>query len=226
MTRAMFLVPPPAPRVRDRIEFPDLCASIDLPAQHLPTPGSSLVNPVRKRYLNLIDRTGRPRFDVSPLWNDHAAFAELTADTLAYFSATPFTHIVALDALGFVLGGALAVRAARPLVTVRKGGKVPLEACRKAIVTFEDHDGPKTMEVRRDLLPAGSRVLLVDEWIGTGAQVKHVAKMLEEDVGCVVEGVATVYCFPDDPGAMDVARRFKLFAANCLVCTYWECRCS
>ncbi|KAI8816802.1 phosphoribosyltransferase-like protein [Fimicolochytrium jonesii] len=196
-----------------------------IPARSAPTVGSSLTTPVHRAYLSLIDRTGHPRFDISPLWNNPSALNELISDIVAYFPIADFDRIVALDALGFILGGALAIRTGRPLVTVRKGGKLPLDFTRKVAVTFMDHDGEKTMEVRRDLVPPEARLLLVDEWIGTGAQVKHVAAMLKE-LECVVVGVATVYCFPDHDGAMEIARTFKLFAANCLVCTYFECRCN
>ena len=138
---------------------------------------------------------------------------------------TPYDFIVALDALGFVLGGAVANAEGKGLVTVRKGNKLPLEDDRKASVTFEDHDGEKTMEVRKDLVKVNSRILLIDEWIGTGAQIKHVTEMLEGQLGASVVGIAVAYCFPDHSGAMEIARTRNLFAANCLVCAYFLCQC-
>ena len=192
----------------------------------MPAIGSSLTMSRRtSSYLALIDQTGRPRFDVSPLWADTNAFQKLVSDIRTHFFDTPYDFIVALDALGFLLGGAVANAEGKGLVMVRKGGKLPLEDDRKASVTFEDHDGEKTMEVRKDLVKVNSRILLIDEWIGTGAQIKHVIEMLEVQLGASVVGIAVAYCFPDHPGAMEIARTRNLFAANCLVCAYFLCQC-
>ena len=91
-------------------------------------------------YLRLIDEPSGKRCDATPLFADGAAFAALVDDLLALFSDTPFDAIAGIDALGFVLGGALAVRAGCGFVAVRKGGELAVAADR---VEFVDYSGEK-----------------------------------------------------------------------------------
>ncbi|KAJ1547978.1 hypothetical protein HK405_004516 [Cladochytrium tenue] len=177
--------------------------------------GLALKTVRNKEYLHLIDRSTSPRFDISPLWADPAAFNSLVSDIVEYFPPSSFDVIVALDALGFILGGALAAHAHKGLVPLRKAGKLPLASGQLISTTFTDYDGSiKSLQARKDLLPPGMRVLLVDEWIGTGAQVKHAAEALEA-AGCALVGIACLYLYPDSEGAVDIARRYD-------VCSSWS----
>ncbi|KAI8999551.1 phosphoribosyltransferase-like protein [Hyaloraphidium curvatum] len=176
--------------------------------------------------LRLVDQSARPRYDVSPVFADASALADLCGAILARFPQEEFDAVVALDALGFVLGGAVAARAGRGLVVARKAGKLPLDASRLLrSAEFDDYDGArKSFEMRADLLPRGTRALVVDEWIGGGAQVHAVLGALE-GAGVSVAGVAVLYLHPDIEAALDVARRYPTWCANCLVCKYFLCVC-
>jgi adenine phosphoribosyltransferase len=78
-------------------------------------------------YLQLIDiQTPGPRCDVTPVFADPAAFAALVDDLAARFADTAFDAVAGIDALGFILGTALAWHAKRGFVPVRKGGKLPV----------------------------------------------------------------------------------------------------
>lgn len=105
-------------------------------------------------YLRLIDRdTTGDRCDVTPLLADHAAFSRLLDDLLGLVGDTPFEAVAAVDALGFVLGTALALRAGRRLVLVRKGGKLPVRA---DVAEFVDYTGQsKSLELRPDAVTRG-----------------------------------------------------------------------
>lgn len=189
--------------------------------------GWALSNSRKAAYLSKIDKTGRPRFDLSPLWADVEAFDALLEDIETHFVGIKIDSIVCLDALGFVLGSALAQRMKKPLILLRKGGKLPLETDRKEIISFKDYDdATKSFELRKDLIHPNDAILLVDEWIGTGAQFKAAIEMLTK-LNASIAGLAVVYCFPDEPYNLQVlAKEYNLFAANCLVCTYFECRCN
>ena len=140
-------------------------------------------------YLNRIDSdTPGPRDDVTPLFADFAAFSALLDDLAALVADVPFDVVAAIDALGFILGTGLALRCGVGLVTIRKGGKLPVDADR---VTFTDYSNQaKQLEIRHDMIRHGTRVLLVDEWIETGAPSQAAAALIERQGAQVAALVA------------------------------------
>lgn len=142
-------------------------------------------------YLSRIDtHTSGPRYDVTPLFADAAAFSAALDDLLALIGETPFEVVAGIDALGFILGAGLAMRAGKGFVPVRKGGKLPVAT---DTVAFVDYSGArKSLELRRDALSPGVRVLVVDEWIETGAQAAAAIQLVEGQGG-VVAGIATIH---------------------------------
>ena len=143
-----------------------------------------------KDYLKLVDtETPGPRYDVTPLFADRAAFAALVADILDYFPADSYDAVAGIDALGFVLGAAVAARAEKGFITIRKGGKLPVETESRTFVDYSSQE--KALEIRMDVIAAGERVLLVDEWIETGTQVSAAIELIESQGG-LVAGIATV----------------------------------
>jgi len=115
-----------------------------------------------KGYLSLIDTsTPGPRYDVMPLFADREAFAQLADDLAKPFLGSDIDAVVAIAALGFVLGTAIAERLGVGLVRARKGGKLPVETIRE---TFVDYTGEeKALELRPDAPKPGAAVLIVDE---------------------------------------------------------------
>ena len=140
-------------------------------------------------YLRLIDTSTTGRYDVTPLFADHTAFAALLADLDACFDDVDCDVVAGIDALGFILGTGLALRRGNGFVPVRKGGKLPGAAHREGLV---DYTGSrKTLELRADAIQPGMRVLIADEWIETSAQVMAAIRLIEGQGGIVV-GVATI----------------------------------
>ena len=146
-------------------------------------------------YLALIDRSKLhyKRSDVTPIFADPAAFRALVEDLVAPWSAAPegerVERVVGTDALGFVVGTALALRLGVGFVPVRKGGKLPV---RNERVAFRDYSGQeKAFELRAEPWPRGTRVLLTDEWIETGATAAAAVELIER-AGGVVVGIAAI----------------------------------
>ena len=165
-----------------------------------------------KRYLALIDTnpTGN-RNDVTPLFGNREAFAQLAADIAEPFRDAGIEKVIAVDALGFILGTAVAEVLDVGLVPVRKGGKLPVEALR---VEFVDYTHTrKALEIRPDALEPGARVLIVDEWIETGAQVRAAIELVER-LGGLVAGIATIQ--------MDTNAQTDPIRAGYRVHTVWE----
>ncbi|HKP53789.1 MAG TPA: phosphoribosyltransferase family protein [Chloroflexia bacterium] len=141
-------------------------------------------------YLQLIDtNTHGPRYDVTPLFSDHEAFTALIADLSRPFDASDFDVVAGIDALGFILGTAVALRFRKGFIPIRKGGKLPVEVDTCAFVDYTGQE--KSLELRADAIKQGTRVLIVDEWIETGAQVKAAIQLIESQGG-VIAGIAAI----------------------------------
>jgi S-methyl-5-thioribose-1-phosphate isomerase/adenine phosphoribosyltransferase len=94
-----------------------------------------------------------------------------------------FSHVVAIEARGFILGTAVANEAGCPLVMVRKPGKLPGAV---ASVTYELEYGSDTLEIQEGALPPGARVLVVDDVLATGGTLQatiDLVRLREADVG-------------------------------------------
>lgn len=97
--------------------------------------------------------------------------------------------VAGIDALGFILGTAIAIRLGRGFIPIRKGGKLPVQA---DMLNFVDYTGQsKSLELRAGAVQPGAKILLVDEWIETGAQVKAAAQLIEQQGGKVA-GIASI----------------------------------
>ena len=164
-----------------------------------------------KDYLRLIDtKTQGPRNDVTPLFANHEAFVSLVEDLSRPFADAPVDCVAGIDALGFILGTAVALRLGRGFVPVRKGGKLPVRA---TAADFVDYTGEaKSLEMRTDAIAPGTRVLIVDEWVETAAQVTAAAKLIE-GLGGIVAGIATI-AMDDNAQTRVLRRRYHCHTAS------------
>jgi adenine phosphoribosyltransferase len=112
--------------------------------------------------------------------------------------ATPFEgqeiqKVAGVEARGFIFGLAVALHLSVGFVPIRKPGKLPWE------VVGEDYDleyGSDRLEVHRDAIDAGERVLLVDDLIATGGTAEAAVKIVER-IGGEVAGCAFVIELPE-----------------------------
>lgn len=140
-------------------------------------------------YLRLIDtQTSGPRCDVTPVFADPTAFAQLVADLVFPFRTTPIDYVAGIDALGFILGTAIALHLRKGFLPIRKGGKLPVAA---SVAHFVDYTGQaKSLELRTGSVREADQVLIVDEWIETGAQMQAAIDLIERDGGIVAGLIA------------------------------------
>jgi adenine phosphoribosyltransferase len=141
-------------------------------------------------YLRLINKqTHGRRYDVTPVFADFKAFSALVEDLIRPFARVEFDCVAGIDALGFILGAAVAVRLEKGFVPVRKGGKLPVPADTAEFVDYTTQK--KSLELRIGAIRPGTRVMMVDEWVETGAQIQAAIGLLEKQGGVVI-GVATI----------------------------------
>ena len=123
--------------------------------------------------------------DVTTLFGDARAFRTAIDSLLQPWAGTRIDKVAALEARGFILGGAIAHQLSVGFVPIRKAGKLPGPRSSQAY-TLEY--GEATMELHDGAVGPGERVLLVDDLIATGgtceAGVELVRRSGGELVGC------------------------------------------
>ncbi len=138
-------------------------------------------------YEKYINKNTTGRYDVTPLFENPEVFSRLIDDLIEPFKNIKFDKIVGLDALGFVLGGAMAIKIKKGFIPVRKEGKLPGVEGTVARTSFVDYSkNRKTFEINRDSIKKGDKVLIVDEWIETGTQLKASIELIEKLGGKVI----------------------------------------
>lgn len=130
------------------------------------------------------------------------------ADLAAPFSSSQIAYVAGIDALGFILGTAIALELGVGFVPICKSGKLPGF---KQRATFVDYSGQeKALELRVGIVQPEAGVLLVDEWIETGAQVRAAIELLEGQ-GAVIIGVATI-AMDDNAATQALRAQYRCYA--------------
>ena len=95
-----------------------------------------------------------------------------------------FDVIAGAESRGFVFGMPLAYLLKKPFIMVRKAGKLPCETVSK---TYDLEYGTATIEIHKDAIEKGQKVVLIDDLIATGGTMKAAAELVEELGGEVVK---------------------------------------
>lgn len=162
-------------------------------------------------YYDRIQSPEGMRYDVSALFHEPDVFETLVTDLTAPFSAIDIDRVAGLDALGLVLGTAVARELRVGFVPVRKGGKLPISDEHRLRETLTDYsETEKTLELDARAVPEGATVLVVDDWIETAAQMTAAVELVE----CAGGDVAGISIFgADDSGpANDLGEAYRFRA--------------
>ena len=110
---------------------------------------------------------------------------KLAIDELAKcLEGMDFDVIAGAESRGFLFGMPLAYLLHKPFVPIRKKGKLPCETVEK---TYDLEYGTATIEIHKDAIKPGDKVVLLDDLIATGGTMKAAAELVEELGGEVVE---------------------------------------
>ena len=130
--------------------------------------------------------------DITPLLADHAAFTTVIEALAAVGRDSDgnvvVDHVVGMEARGFIVAAPVALALGVGFVPVRKHGKLPRET---HAVSYSLEYGEATLEMHKDAIPAGDRVLLVDDVLATGGTVRATRELVELAGGSVA-GVAVL----------------------------------
>lgn len=147
---------------------------------------------VPKKYWNYINKETKGKYDVTGLFANPKIFQELVRDLKKLFKENSFNKIVCIDALGFILGGALGLKTKKPIILIRKEGKLsnfPQEVLKRDFIDYTKTK--KCLEINKKYVTKKDRVLIVDEWIETGSQVKATIDLIEF-LGGKISGITAI----------------------------------
>ncbi len=113
--------------------------------------------------------------DITPILADGALFRDLIELFAEGIGPGDCDCVAGIDARGFIIGGALAFRLGVGFVPIRKKGKLPFE-CVSEDYTLEYGTG--TLEMHRDAVAPGQKVLLIDDLLATGGSAGAAVRML------------------------------------------------
>ncbi len=140
--------------------------------------------------------------DFTTLLGDARAFRRAVDELVQPFAGLKIAKIAGIEARGFILGGAVAHQLSAGFVPVRKKGKLPLETLR---ATYALEYGTDEIEIHRDAVQPGERVLLVDDLIATGGTAEAAVNLLA-GLGAEVVAACFIVDLPELGGADKIRR--------------------
>jgi adenine phosphoribosyltransferase len=127
-------------------------------------------------------------YDITTLLKDADGLGAVIGALKARYAATPIDLVLGIEARGFVFAPALACALGKGFVPVRKPNKLPAETV-KAEYALEY--GTDALEIHKDAIEPGQKVLIVDDLLATGGTAAAVAGLVEK-LGGTVAGLAFV----------------------------------
>jgi len=127
-------------------------------------------------------------YDITTLLKDKVGFATLIDALSAHYMEKDIDLVLGIEARGFIFGPALAYRLNAGFVPVRKPKKLPAETAK---VTYELEYGSDSLEVHKDAVRPGERVIIVDDLLATGGTCAATIQ-LTKSLGGQIAGLAFV----------------------------------
>ncbi|MBW9062714.1 adenine phosphoribosyltransferase [Rhizobium herbae] len=115
--------------------------------------------------------------DITTLLGNPRAFRRAIDELVHPFAGTKIDKVAGVEARGFILGGAMAHQMSSGFVPIRKKGKLPHDTVR---IAYSLEYGIDEMEMHRDAIKPGDKVILVDDLIATGGTAEGAAKLLQQ----------------------------------------------
>jgi adenine phosphoribosyltransferase len=120
--------------------------------------------------------------DITPLLAEPRAFQESINRLADNYHGRPIDAIAAAEARGFLFAAPLALALTKPLIPLRKPGKLPY---RTHALQYDLEYGSAELQVHTDGVPQGARVLLVDDVLATGGTMQAGCRLIEKAGGLV-----------------------------------------
>jgi adenine phosphoribosyltransferase len=135
--------------------------------------------------------------DITTLLGNARAFRRTVDELVQPWAGMKIDKVAGMEARGFILGGAVAHQVSAGFVPIRKKGKLPHATVR---IAYSLEYGIDEMEMHKDAIEPGERVILVDDLIATGGTAEGAVKLLRQ-MGAEVLAACFVIDLPDLGGA-------------------------
>lgn len=122
--------------------------------------------------------------DITTLLQDAKAYHEAIDRMAARYEDQDIDLVLGVEARGFLIGAPLALKLNKGFVPVRKQGKLPGDILTQ---NYDLEYGTSTLEIHKDAIQKGQKVLIVDDLLATGGTVKATVDLVEELGGDIVE---------------------------------------
>ncbi|PSH69626.1 adenine phosphoribosyltransferase [Phyllobacterium brassicacearum] len=131
--------------------------------------------------------------DITTLLGNARAFRRAVDELVHPFAGGKVDKVAGIEARGFIIGGAMAHQLSSGFVPIRKKGKLPHDTVR---VAYSLEYGVDEMEMHRDAIAPGDKVILVDDLIATGGTAEAAVKLLHQ-MGADIVSACFMIDLPD-----------------------------
>lgn len=126
--------------------------------------------------------------DITPLLSDEVAFSTVIDLIVVYFGRGNVDKVCGIEARGFIVASPVAYHFGAGFVPIRKKGRLPWQTeSEKYVLEY----GEETLQIHRDAIAPGERVLIVDDVLATGGTASAAVELVRRLEG-VVQGIACV----------------------------------
>ena len=164
-------------------------------------------------YLNIMSpNTKGEKFawlDPTSIYINTNAFRDLLDDLLDDLEEIDCDVVAGIDAMGFVLGSALAARLRKGFLPIRKAGKLCVDTKKVDFVNYSKRN--QFMEIRFPAFEAGTKVIIVDQWVETGGTMGAAIRLIEQQGG-LVKGVIAL-AIEENDNTKKLRNDYKCFSA-------------
>ncbi|NWJ28236.1 adenine phosphoribosyltransferase [Marine Group I thaumarchaeote] len=126
--------------------------------------------------------------DFSPILKDPAALSLIADEFSKHFHPKDIDLFAGIESRGFILASVLASRYNKGMIMIRKAGKLPGKTAK---LSYTIEYGKDTIEIQKDIIKKGQRILICDDLLATGGTAKASAKLIEK-VGGKISGFAFI----------------------------------
>ena len=122
--------------------------------------------------------------DITTIMQDAAGLKLAIDEMQKLLDGVEFDVIAGIESRGFIFGMPIAYNLGKPFVPIRKKGKLPAETVE---MSYDLEYGSATIEMHKDAIKPGQKVIIIDDLIATGGTIEASAKLIEEVGGVVTK---------------------------------------
>ncbi len=140
--------------------------------------------------------------DFGPILKDPASLSLMAEEFSKHFHPKDIDLFAGIESRGFILASVLAVKYNKGMIMIRKAGKVPGKTVK---LSYTTEYGKDTIEIQKDVIKKGQRILICDDLLATGGTAKASARLIEK-IGGKISGFAFIVELTDLNGMKGISK--------------------